>query len=129
MAANLGLLERQDVGPGDIAHVDPVGHASWGHGAGLLPLPLCEGDNPLVRGIDGVEAGEVVYNRAKDHGRVDGDEVELGVIRLVGDKVPGSLLSELLGGAIGGGVVLVDVLDGHGVPGLLGEGGVGVVYL
>lgn len=127
MAADLGLLEGQDVSPGHVAHVDPVGHARGGDG--LLPLALCEGHDALVGGVDGVQAGEVVHHGAKDHRRVDGHEIKLGIVRLVVDKVPCCLLGELLGGAVGGRAVLVDVLDGHRVPGLLGEGGVGVVYL
>lgn len=127
VAADLRLLKGQDVSPGHVAHVDPVGDARGGDS--LLPLALCEGHDALVGGVDGVQACEVVYHGAEDHRRVDGHEIKFGIVGLVVDKVPCCLLGELLGGAVGGRAVLVDVLDCHRVPGLLGEGGAGVVYL
>lgn len=61
---------------------------------------------------------------ADDQGRVHGDEVEAGLG--LGDKVPGGLLGERLGDAVGRGGGGVDVVDGAGVPGLFRVGRAGV---
>lgn len=129
MAAELGLLEGQDVGPGDVTHVDPVEDAGGWDGVALLPLALDEGDEQRVGRVDAREAGEVVDHGAQDQRRVDGDEVELGAAGRVVDDAPRRLLGERLGRPVGGRRVLVDVVDGHGVPRLLGEGRVGVLGL
>lgn len=120
MAPDLGLLEASDhVGASDVTDVDPERHGALGRD-GLAPLALEQVDGALVGSVDAVEAGEVVDDGADDQGRVNGDEVEAGLLLL--DKVPGGLLGELLGDAVGGRGGAVDVGGGVRVPAVLGEG-------
>lgn len=129
MPTSRRLLERQDVRLGNVPYIYPVEGASLGKGVALLPLALYEGDEPRIGSVDARKAGKVVHHGAEDQWWVDGDEVELDAAGLVVDKGPGRLLGELLGGPVRGSRILVDVVDGHGVPRLLGEGGVGVTGL
>jgi hypothetical protein len=129
VTSGLGHLQPSlDVRRGDIADVDPARRGAGGCYL-VLPLPLDELDDALVGRVDGLQAGEVVHDGAKDHGRVHRGEVELGVVGRVLDKVPGGLLGQRLGDTVRRCGVLVHVLFRDRVPGLLREGRVGVCDL
>lgn len=65
-----------------------------------LPAADHEGHEVAVARVDVGERGEVVHDRAEDEGRVDGGDVEVGLLLLL--EVPGGLLGQRLGHAVRG---------------------------
>lgn len=126
LASSLGLLERSDVGGGNVTHVDPEDHGA-GRGDLLLPLALQQRDDALVGGVDGVRGGEVVDDGAIHQRGVHSRQLKVGLLLV--HKLPGGALGEGLGDAVADQLVLLDVLDGVGVPGLFAEDGAVVVDL
>lgn len=108
---------------GNVPHINPQRNRRH-LGDLLLPAALQKIHKAAIRGVDPLKRREVRRHGADDQGRVHGDEVEAGLG--LGDKVPGGLLGERLGDAVGCGGGRVDVVDGARVPGLLRVGCVGV---
>lgn len=115
-AARGRLVHRLDVRRRDVAHVHPQRHGARG-GDLLFPLPLQQGHDALVGGVDGLGGGEVVRDRPEHERRVHRDQVEAGPLPL--DKVPRRALGQRLGDAVPDNLVGQGVSGGVGVPRLL----------
>lgn len=113
LAAGLGLVHSQDVGPRRIPDVDPELNRSGGRDF-ILPLALQELDDALVGCVDVVQGREVVHDRTEDKGRADGCDVEVRLLSL--DEVPRGLLGVLLGQAIDVRARAMEVIHGNWVP-------------
>lgn len=124
LATQLGLLKSPHMRLRDVSHIHPQEHARLGDL--VFPLALHEPHDALIGCVDAIQAGQVVDHRTKDQGRVHGHDVELGVVGLVVDEFPSCFFGECLGCTVRDTGVLVDLVNGHRVPGFFSEVGIGV---
>lgn len=92
LTSRFGNFNGSDVRQCDVSNID-VEKCTGGRNL-LLHLTLDEVAHPLIRGIDGLQGIQIVDDGAKNQGRVDGSDVEIGLLLL--NEIPGSLLGESL---------------------------------